>query len=196
MLIRSRVTGFLNKVYRSKSLIWCRDLVVPRHNNVLIILDGPRGKRLIAGKNIVTAAGNIWYAQKVGGGSLTNNFNYMYLSQVAFSPSPNTNTDSSDLSGVISLSKKVIVAPYPTSNDTDTDNDGRGTAVVSHGFSWLRTDFNATGIQGVTIAETGTAWGGSESGPLLSARNEDAPGFDKGETDTLKVFINHTLLGV
>lgn len=194
MLIRSRVAGFLNKVYRSKSLIWCRDLVVPRHDNVLIILDGPRGKRLITGKNIVTTAGNIWYAQRAASETPTNIFTTLYLSLSVFSPTPSAATHAGNITEVFTGGDKTHFTGYPKTNDTgDEDNTGDGLSVVSHKFFYGRDDFNKTDVRGISIGVAGTTFGGG-SDPLLNARNE--AGFDKGATDTLKVFINHTLLGV
>lgn len=193
MLIRSRIAGFVNRVFLSKGGIWFRDLVVPKHTNILYILNGPEGKRMLVGHNIVTDAGDTWYAQSACGETLTNDFNDMFLSTVAFSPSPAKGTDAGDLASTISGGEKAITATFPKSNDADADNTGSGVDVVTHQFSYAKGDFNDATIEGVTIAVSGTTFG-SGTDPLLNARNETA--FAKTADDTLKVIINHTMNGV
>lgn len=70
-IIRSQVSGFLNKVMKSKASIFVPmfDALVPIHRNVLGVLSCDQGKILIPGSNIVTTAGDQYYAQQATRGS-------------------------------------------------------------------------------------------------------------------------------
>lgn len=197
LLIKSRVhrPGFLDTLYKSKAGLWLRDRLVPLHKNLIYVLEDSRTglKRTLVGSNIVTDAGDIWYAQSAAGETPTNTFNTMYLSTVAFTSTPAKATDAGDLASTISGSSKAVSATYPKTNDGDADNTGAGTDVVTHLFSYAKADFNDTDIEGVTIATSSTTFG-SGSDPLLMARDETA--FAKTANDTLKVFVNHTMNGV
>lgn len=204
LLIRSRVSGFFN-LYRSLGSLYdkARDILVPKNDNIIYVLghelqDGRIEKEVLLGHNIVTNDGDVYYGEAaaigiLGSGSTTDDFDYMYLSTVAFSPTPAKTTDAGDLASTISGSKKLVSSSYPHVNDADSDNTGAGVDIVTHLFSYATTDFNDTDIEGVAIAETATTFG-SGADPLLTARNETA--FAKSATDTLKVFINHQMNGV
>ena len=73
MLLRTRVHQFDNKVYLTKSGIWALGLVVPKKNNVLGVLEGECGRLLIPARNLVTDAGDVYYAGMMAGESPTNN---------------------------------------------------------------------------------------------------------------------------
>ena len=198
LLIKSRVNrpGFVDTLYQSKAGLWLRDMLVPRHKNLIYVIEDEETgmKRTMLGSNIVTDAGDIWYAQSAAGETPTNTFNNMYLSSVAFSPTPVKGTDAGDLASTISGSSKAVSATYPKTNDGDADNTGAGTDVVTHLFSYAKADFADSDIEGVTIGTSSTTFG-SGSDPILMARNE-SPSFAKTSNDTLKVFVNHTMNGV
>lgn len=204
MLIRSRVSGVKN-LYQSKGGLWDkkRGLFVPRDDNILYILghhlkDGRVEKEVLCGHNLVTNLGDLYYAESlaigiIGSGAPTDDHDFLYLSTTLFSPAPVKGTDAGDLASTIAGSKKALTATYPKVNDGDADNTGSGTDIVTHLFTYTTGDFNDATIEGVCIAETATTFG-SGTDPILNARNETA--FAKTATDTLKVFINHTITGV
>ena len=200
MLIRSRVSGFKNKVYQTLGGIWAMGDCVPKHNNILIILEGPEGRILRAGRNRTTTAGDLYYAQlaaTTASVTPTNAFVNMHISTSPFdSGHPAAGTDSGDLPTIINDATSAPESGYPKANDSDTDNGGKGTNVVTWAYTWSKVDFSDASIEGICIGLTGKTtsdFGGSENDPLLNARNETA--FAKTADDTLKIFVNHTFTG-
>ena len=193
MLIRHEVGGFINKVFRSRGGIYIpgQSLFIPRKHNVLAILDGPEGRRLIGARNIVTDAGDLYYAQ-LGASEATTNAFGVHIMATAFIPSgvPGKTSDDDDFTQ-IAASEKAIAATYPKTNDGDGDNTGAGTDIVTSLVSYLKADFNDAAISHGII--TNAAPGAAE--PILTGYVFAAP-FGKTADDTLKVFVNHEMLGV
>lgn len=194
MLFLERLPGFSNRVLKSAaSLILPGGLFVPKNQNVLFVLENEGGKFLHATHNIVTTAGDVWYAQKACGESPTNTFANLKLSTVDWGSTPDKTTDSGDIASQISGSSKAVSATYPKTADSDTDNSGAGTDVVSWLFSYSKADFNDASIDAGAIAASGTTLG-TGTDPLLTAF--DLTAFAKTANDTLKVFVNHAMEGV
>lgn len=189
MLIRHSLPGFRNKVYESLGSIFVPlfDEVIPKHDNIIAVLEGSEGKLLIPTHNIVTSAGDIWYAQKSAGEAATNNFNSMVMC------SAGTPGKSAIYSGFTAIagSTKTVSAGYPKTSDADADNTGAAAAVVTWLGSWAKADFNNAAISHglITIAS-------AISGSALLTGYAFAAPFAKTANDTLKVFVNHQMLGV
>jgi len=199
MLIRSSVDGFSNKVYKTKGSLWVPSLdsIVPLKNNVLAVLRNESGKFLIPAKNLVTDSGDQYYAEgAVGTPSVS--YNTLYLSTVAWDVGHPAKTSTSDnLASVITGGSVAVDTSYPTTNDTDADNSANaGIDVVTWRFSYTKTSFSDTDIEGAAISTSGvTSWGtAAGTDNVLAAFNFTA--FAKTTNDTLKVFVNHTFNGV
>lgn len=198
MLLRSSqrsAGGFQNRVWKSLAGLWFpdQDLIVPKHKNVLCVLDGPGGKQLLAAKNIVTNAGDVYYAERGAAETPANAFDRLSLSSVDFSPAPAKATDAGDLASVISGATSAMESGYPKTNDADADNTGAGTDIITWLASYAKGDFNDTDIEDGCIHVNGATFG-SGSDPLLTAFSMTS--FAKTADDTLKVFVNHTVSGV
>jgi len=198
MLIRRSIKsgmGLLNKAYKTKGGIWISsdDLFLPHGNNILLLLEGLSGRRLMGAHNIITNDGDQWYAEAAASETPTNALDDLFLSTVAFSPTPVKASDAGDLASVIAGAESAEDATYPKTNDADADNTGSGVDVVTHRFSYTAAAFNDASIEGLAIAVTGTTWG-SGTNPLLNAAN--LASFAKAATDTLKIFVNHEMAGV
>jgi hypothetical protein len=160
--------------------------------NVVVVLERGDGSKEIwkyGDVNIVTSAGDRYYAQRAAGETPTNNFNTMVLGN----GTPPTYTKTSNfgtLTGAISGSAKVVASGYPRTNDTDPDNTGGGLNVVTWKFSWGKADFSATGINQAVI----TVPSPSSTSPILTGFTMTA--FDKTTNDTLTIFVNHSFEGV
>lgn len=141
--------------------------------------------------NIVTDAGDEYYAELGAEESPTNVFDSMSLGTAA-SSAPGKGNDWSDLTEIASTNK-LVKATYPLTNDTgDADNTGDGIDVTTWTFEWAGSDFNSVVItDGVIVAGAGA---GSE--PLLTHFEFTGGVFTKTATDTLKVIVNHTFTGV
>ena len=162
-------------------------LFVPKHRNILGVLTTPNGKLLIPASNIVTSAGDIYYAQKGAGVAPTNAFGTHFQASAG---TPGKSATYGSFTGIAG-SVQANDGTYPTTADADTDNTGAGASIITHRVSYTKASFNAASIShgGITIAApvggsailTGFAWPSA---------------FSKTVDDTLKVFVNHTMLGV
>ncbi len=170
--------------------------MIPKHKNILFVLDSKEeGKRLHAAANIITNAGDIYYAQKATGTSPTNAFANLYLGVNSWDAlNPDKPSTAGDFGGTaISGSSKAVSATYPKPADGDADNTGAGNNIVTWLFSYTKSDFNASAIIQGAIAASGVTFG-SGSSPILTGFTISS--FDKTANDTLKVFVNHQMLGV
>lgn len=148
--------------------------------------------------NIVTDAGDLFYAQRGVATAVPTNFTdgsgvfdgIMELYNGA-SSAPGKANNRSNLTGLATGSGKAMDSTYPKVNDGDSDNTGAGVDVVTYRVSYTTGEANATGIADVVI--TNPSPGASE--PLLM-HAEFGAAFDKTSSDTLKVFVNHTMNGV
>jgi hypothetical protein len=173
--------------------------VLPIHNNILAVLNGPEGKFLYATHNLVTTRGDLYYAQKAAGEAATNTFMTLYLSSLpANTPisKANTTDDLPDIRVATGATSKNVSATYPKTSDADSDNTGAAANVVSWLFSYSTSDFDDPSVEGAAIAEYGiNTWGANTgSNSLLTLFNFVA--FQKANNATLKVFVNHHMLGV
>lgn len=194
MLFRNKLNNFINRCYETAhGLILSDGLWLPKHHNVLLILGKPEGKVLHAAHNIITDAGDIYYAQKACGETPTNAFGYLKLSTANWGSTPGKTTNSGDVASQISGSSKAPTATYPLTNDADSDNTGAGTDIVTWAYSYTKADFNDADIDAGAITTSGASLGTGTSA-LLTAF--DLTTFAKTANDTLKVFVNHTMNGV
>jgi hypothetical protein len=163
------------------------------HDALLVLTDKVTGRqRRIWGRNLVTTAGNVWYAQKACGQSPTNDFDSLYLATACAEGggNPIVTSDYGDFT-VQAGSEKHVTATYPMTPDTDTDNTGDGTTVVSWKFEYAAGDGPfATAITHSFIAKTGA----SGTDPILNGYKW-ASSWTKDASTSAKVFANHTILG-
>jgi hypothetical protein len=187
MLIKTRLSEFVNRVYRTSHGLIQNGVWVPRHRNVCAVLLTPRGPELHLASNIVTDAGDVYYAQRGAAESPTNAFGIHELAS-AGTPAKGANRSAFTMIG---STAKAHAATYPQTDDGDTDNTGAGADVVTYLGSYAKADFNHAAISHGII--TNTSPGASE--PILTGYAFAAP-FAKTADDTLKVFVNHTANGV
>lgn len=169
-----------------------------KRNNVQAIRSRPEGNHIIKewffGPNIVTNDGDIFYAKKGAGETPATNENFAagrFELRTGSATPAKANTYSA-VTTPVTASRKVYDATYPKTNDTgDTDNTGDAVNAASYRVSWLTTDFNATGIIGGCIHDNASPVSGTK---LLT--HWSITSFDKTASDTLKMFVNHTLAGV
>ncbi len=191
MLLRSRINGFLNRAYRSRASIFIPGQgEIEVGNNIFGILERPDGRILLATHNIVTDAGDIYYAQRSAGAAPTNTFGTHFQASAAVAGHPSKASTYGNFT-VIAGSLVANDATYPQANNTDADNDGKGAKVVTNKVSYSRPSFNAATVThgGITIAAP------VSGSPLLNAYLW-AAAFSKTEDDTLTVYVNHGMLGI
>lgn len=192
--IATRLRGFQNvtRFALTKAGLWFPelDVLLPRHKNILAVLRTPEGKFLHPASNIVTAAGDVWYAEKACAQTPTNGFNRHAMASARTSAWAKTGAASQyGNATVISGSSQANDGTYPKTADSDTDNTGAGADIVTHRVSYTAASFSGTIVAGLFHDSTQTVSGS----PLLTGY--DFTSFSKASTDTLKVFVNHDVTG-
>lgn len=193
MLLRERLHQFENRVYRSKGGLWAQGLFVPKNNNIIGVLRTPRGKILILGHNIVTDDGDTYYAKVGAQESPTPDFGAA-SSEIAVldnsGAGPGKSSNFSNIgSPVGSGNPQAFDGSYPQSNDGDGDNPNAAIDTVTYLVSYATGEANGT-IDRAAIHLTGAS--GTDALLMYGAFSQ----FTKTSNDTLKVFINHNMLGV
>lgn len=155
----------------------------------------------IDGHNIVTDAGDIYYAQvaaRFANGSApapTNNFNTLYAASTGSAPGKASTITS--LGTFVTSASQIVDTGYPIANDSDTNNSGRAVDTLTWRFS--------VGLSGQvgTISDIGIGKAGetqSNGAPLLNHADEATfPGATtvvKTGFDTLTWWLNHNFLGI
>jgi hypothetical protein len=162
----------------------------PSKMNVLAVLtDEKTGKKKwIHGANIVTVFGNRFYALAPTGNSASIATPLGIM--LGIGSTAVSNTDSVIMTSFASCFGS-LTAGYPKNSDADVDNTGSGSNIVT----WAVT-FVAAGISQVGIRELCLCSVSNVTPNTILNRALFSAAFDKTTSDTLKVFINHTMLGV
>jgi hypothetical protein len=147
-------------------------------------------------RNIVTNAGDLYYAERgvaqavpsnfVDGGGAWDGIIEIYNGASA---APAKGNDRSDMAGLVL--GKAMSSTYPKINDSDVANTGAGADIITYLAEYSGAEANAVGIADVII--TNPTPGASEA--LLMHAEFGTP-FTKLAGQTLKVFVNHSLTGV
>lgn len=157
---------------------------------VVAVLRDPRLERelIVPGLNIVSNAGDLYYAQLGAGEAVTNDFAAGGLRLGDSNTAPaKTNTD---VTNFLAGTGHAVDATYPQTDDGDGDNSGAGTDVVSYRYSYTTAQGNANGIIEGAIVDSIVTPTAALTHFLFGAA------FNKTSSDTLKVFVNHTMNGV
>ena len=179
--------------------------VVP-DNIVMVLKDSAMGRvkqivktSLDGTHNIVTNAGNRHYAQR--GAASTPAYLMTTMTVASSIRAASAGATYGDFRNQVNVSTvlgaQLIDSGYPTTSDSDVDNTGADSDVVS----WLRTFSTTQGngtIRAVAIHQTGAAAtpGAQTTTQLLLNAFALAVSVVKTSSDTLRVFVNHTFLGV
>lgn len=173
---------------------------IPVTGVVVVVLENRETgeKRTHVSRNIVTDAGDLYYAERCVKTAIPTNFvdgagawdGVIELFNGA-SAAPAKGNDRSDMAGPVATSESAMAAGYPKVNDLDADNTGAGVDIVTYLAEYASGEANAAGIADVIV--TNPSPGGAEA---LLMHAEFASPFTKTSADTLKVFVNHQLNGV
>lgn len=144
----------------------------------------------IPGMNIVTNDGDVWYAQRAAGETVTDDFLAASAGfRLGTSNTAPTKTDT-DVTTEDSAGRKAVDATYPQTDDADGDNTGAGVDILTWRVSYTTAEAIITGIQEGAIVDDRTTPTAALTHFLFAAS------FNKTGTDTLKVSVNHQLNGV
>lgn len=158
----------------------------------VVLTNHETGKvRIIPGRNLVTDAGDVWYAQSACGEGVTNDFVNLYLA-TACSEAGGDPTKTSNYSHFTlhAGSEKAPTATYPKTNDGDSDNTGAGVDIVSWKYEYTTGDGPFVAVTHSFISVV-TASG---SDPILNGYKWGAAWAKDGSTSA-KIFANHEMLG-
>ncbi len=158
------------------------------HDALLVLTNHKTGEvRKIWGRNIITHAGDIYYAQSAAGEAVTNDFNSLYLATAG--PAADKGDDYGDFT-VVAGSEQAVENLYPRTNDPDADNTGAGVNIVTWLFEYGTADGPFVNITHSFISITGA--GGTD--PILNSY-EWAAAWDKDEFTSATIFSNHEFEG-
>jgi len=158
---------------------------------VLAVLEDVRNgaKKLVPGRNIVTNDGDKYYAQMGCGEAPTADFDGAFAGlRMGTGITTPTKTDTS-VTVFATGGTMGLDAGYEKTNDVDADNTGAGVNIVTWRYSFGTAQANITNIAEGAIC-VNVAVGGTALTHFLFAA-----AFNKTANDTLKVFVNHELLG-
>lgn len=148
-------------------------------------------KGVYPGLNIVTTKGDVYYAQLAMTDTITDDFQAAGAGLRMGSATTTPTKANTDVGTFLTGSDHVIDATYPKSNDGDADNTGSGTNVMTWTYSYLTSEGNVS-----SIAEGGISDVRAGPSTALLTHFLFASVFSKTSSDTLKVIVNHSVLGV
>lgn len=144
---------------------------------------------IMPGINIVTNDGDIYYAQMAAGETPDDDMDAaasgLRLGSDATLP---TKTDT-DVTVFIAGTAHALDAIYEQTDDPDSDNTGAGPNIITWRYSYTTAEGNAGTIEEGAIVDNRT----TPTAALTHFRF--AAAFGKSASDTLKVFVNHTVEG-
>lgn len=142
-------------------------------------------------RNIITNAGDIYYAERMAAETPTDTFAQMTVA-TAVAWVPDKTADAGDVTTVPTGGTQNIDGTYPQTNDSDANNPGTtGTDIVTWRRTYTTSQANGTLI-GVCINESGATFG-SGSDPLLMAATIS---ITKTSAQQLFLYVNHEASGV
>jgi hypothetical protein len=180
-------------------------------NNICVVLKKTDGsKHWFYGSNIVTNDGDIFYAKRACSEAPSANEDFRAVASgagatcILQNPSSANSLAKTDAYGqvtnpiVTTGAQKDCTTAYPKTNDGDSDNTGAGVDVVTFKFSWTTSQIDTSSgnaITGGCIVDKAATLGGSIK--ILTHWNFASPAsFHKTSTDTLTLYVNHTMNGV
>ena len=181
----------------------------PRGDNVIRVLTFPEInssghiemiKEFDYTHNIVTDDGDIYYAKQGAGETpaVDEDFSQsdakfeMGSTAIVEAKGDVYSTFSAGAANPIAGSLKSYTSTYPKTNDTgDADNTGDAIDAVSYAVDYLAGDWNDTDVEQAVIID--------EDVPIAATKlltHFSFTSFAKTSSDTLKVFVNHTMNGI
>jgi len=159
---------------------------------IVAILRNPELERelVIPGLNIVTNDGDVYYAQSSVAETPTDDFDAAGAGFRLGTDNTAPTKSDTDVTTEDSAGRKATDATYPRTDDPDGDNTGAGVDIVTWRVSYTTAEANITGIQEGAIVDDRATPTAALTHFLFAAS------FDKTASDTLKVFVNHEMLGV
>lgn len=186
------------------------ETIDPKDNICVVLTKTDGTKHWYYGANIVTNDGDVYYAKKACGETPATNENFGAYTGSAGATCILNNPSSADtlakaddygeVNSPITTSgaQKGASSNYPKTNDGDADNTGSGVDVVTYKFEWTTSEIDTSSGNPITggciIDKAATLADGAK---ILTHWNFSSPAsFHKTSTDTLTLYVNHTMNGV
>lgn len=157
------------------------------YGKVIILLNDEK----IIVPNIVTDAGDLFYAQRSSQEVPVNLFHLGGLILGTAGNTPSKSSIYSDITSIIPSSFKNLEPGYPKRNDTDISNTGANIDSITYKFKYLSNEVNSANINRLAI----TVQNPTGSSQLLMYSVLPAP-ITKTNGMVLTIFINHNFKGV
>lgn len=168
---------------REKQLVFGTVLAVKRHAYLDLEL-------VIPGINIVTDAGDIYYAQNAAGEAPDNDFDGANSGLRLGDDNTAPTKSDADVSNFLAGTAHALDGGYEKTDDDDADNTGAGENIVTWRYSYSTSEGNAADIVEGAIVDDRTTPTAALTHFLFGAS------FTKTSSDTLKVFVNHEFSGI
>jgi hypothetical protein len=173
----------LQRRYESKTTIAGMVIAVLRHPELELEI-------LIPGMNIVTDDGDLYYAQSAVAETPTDDFDDAGAGFILGTDNTAPTKSDTDVTAEDAAGRKATDGTYPQTDDQDGDNGGAGTDIVTWRVSYTIAEAIITGIWEGAIVDVRATPTAALTHFLFAAQ------FNKTASDTLKVFVNHEMLGV
>ena len=182
----------------------------PALNICVVKTDKDGNKSWLYGKNQVTNDGDVYYATRAGTApSVTTAPDPDFFSAACVLQNPSSadtiaKADTySNVSSPITTSGAVqnVETGFPKVNDTTTENTGKDVDAVTYKFTWTTSQIDTSSgnpITGGSIVDQADVTSGvpAAGSKLLTHWNFVSPSsFHKTNTDTLTLYVNHTMSG-
>ena len=200
--LTSQVRNRYNKIQSGISAYWIDKLAEELQGRykskttiagvVVAVLKHPKLELevVIPGMNIVTNAGDLYYAQSAVAETPDDDFDAAGAGFRLGTDNTSPTKADTDVTIEDAAGRKATDATYPLTNDPDGDNIGAGTDIVTWRVSYTIAEAIITGIWEGAIVDSRTTPTAALTHFLFAAQ------FNKTASDTLKVFVNHEMLGV
>ncbi len=182
-------------------------------DNICVVLKSEEGdKRWFYGSNLVTTDGDIYYAKKSAGDTITTNENFGRTNATCIlrtgSATPAKGNAYGDVTTPLvanhqstNSETQLVESGYPkteANSGVDADNsNGGGVDAVTYKFTWGKLEINTgsgSPITGGCITDKDGSLGATKK--ILTHWTFASPAtFHKTNTDTLTLYVNHTMLG-
>jgi len=170
-------------------------------NVILILQDADTGRvlRTVEVHNAVTLDGGEYYAERGAAETPTYTFNAGKLALAASYRQAESVVAARTLNDLVFTTLSGIQSfdsTYPKTTDSDTDNTGSGVRVVTYRRTYTTSQGNFT-IKALAVCRNGYTTNPASSASLRKILNyvtlSVAQQITKTSSQTLKVFVNHTM---
>lgn len=166
---------------------------IMRGRVTVVITRGETGEtETIEATNVVSNAGDLYYAEMMAGETPTNDFGAVdsLIGLGTAGDAPSKTSTYANITTKVSGGEAAFTTAYPKTDDQDAANTGKGSSVVTYKATWAAGVATSNGIDRVYIALDGA----TGTDPLLMYAVLNS--FNKGASDTLTLYVNHTPTGV